>query len=313
MRNAFAQEATVIAATNDKVVLLSGDIGNRLFDDFKEQAPDRFFNCGVAEANMMTVAAGMALSGLRPIVYTITPFATTRCLEQIRNDVCYQKAPVTIVGVGSGLGYASLGPTHQSMEDIALLRAMPELRIICPGDPWEARAAIRSVLDSEEPAYIRLGKKGEPSIGSSDQPFAIGRSTVLRMGSEICVISTGTATASALRAAEQLASMQISVNVMHMHTVKPLDTAALDRVFRKFPIVASLEEHGRAGGMGSAIAEWLCDQESGLARLHRFGGESRFLHEAGDRDHVLRKNGLLPDQIAQRLARIWHESVNCAP
>jgi len=313
MRNAFAQEITAIAATNDKVVLLSGDIGNRLFDDFKELAPDRFFNCGAAEANMMTVAAGMALSGLRPVVYTITPFVTTRCLEQIRNDVCYQRAPVTIVGVGSGLGYASLGPTHQSMEDIALLRTMPGLNVICPGDPWEVKAAIRSVLDIEEPSYIRLGKKGEPAIHSSDQPFEIGRSTVLRTGSDVCLISTGTATANALRAAEQLATVPISVSVVHMHTVKPLDTRALDHVFHKFPIVASLEEHGLVGGMGSAIAEWLSDQEPGLARLHRFGGENLFLHEAGDRNYVQQKHGLLPEQIAQRLARSWDASVNCAP
>jgi transketolase len=125
MRNAFAEEITKIGAADDRVVLLSGDIGNRLFDDFKDRAPDRFFNCGVAEANMMSVAAGMALSGLRPVVYTITPFVTTRCLEQIRDDVCYHKAPVTIVGVGSGLGYASLGATHQSLEDIAFLRRLP--------------------------------------------------------------------------------------------------------------------------------------------------------------------------------------------
>ena len=126
MRNAFAEEITKISLIDDTVTLLSGDIGNRLFDSFKEQNANRFFNCGVAEANMMGVAAGLATSGLRPVVYTITPFTTTRCLEQIKIDACYHNLPITIVGTGSGLAYASLGPTHHSCEDIGVLKAFPQ-------------------------------------------------------------------------------------------------------------------------------------------------------------------------------------------
>ena len=144
MRNAFADELTKLGDEDPRVVMLSGDIGNRLFDKFKDKHPARFFNCGVAEANMMGVAAGMAMNGLRPVAYTITPFVTTRCLEQIRTDVCYHEAPVTIVAVGAGLAYAGLGPTHHACEDISFLRSIPNMVVICPGDAHGgARGAAR--------------------------------------------------------------------------------------------------------------------------------------------------------------------------
>jgi transketolase len=144
MRNAFADELTKLGDQDSRVVMLSGDIGNRLFDKFKAKHPARFFNCGVAEANMMGVAAGMAMNGLRPVAYTITPFVTTRCLEQIRTDVCYHEAPVTIVAVGAGLAYAGLGPTHHACEDISFLRSIPNMVVICPGDAFEVRAALQA-------------------------------------------------------------------------------------------------------------------------------------------------------------------------
>ena len=139
MRNAFAAAITDLAATDERIVLLSGDIGNRLFDKYRDRCPDRFYNCGVAEANMTGMAAGLALSGLRPFTYTITPFATTRVIEQIRVDICYHDVPVVIVGTGSGLSYASLGPTHHSCEDVGILRCFPNLTVLCPADSADAR------------------------------------------------------------------------------------------------------------------------------------------------------------------------------
>ena len=176
MRNAFADELTKLGNDDPRVVMLSGDIGNRLFDKFKDEHPTRFFNCGVAEANMMGVAAGMGMNGLKPVAYTITPFVTTRCLEQIRTDVCYHDAPVTIVSVGGGLSYAGLGPTHHSCEDIAFLRALPNMVVVCPGDAFEVRAALRASLKQDRPVYIRIGKKGEPVVHSGPvADFAIGK------------------------------------------------------------------------------------------------------------------------------------------
>ena len=174
MRNAFADELTKLARENDKVVLLSGDIGNKLFDNFKKIDERRFYNCGVAEANMMGVAAGMAMSGLRPVIYTITPFTTTRCFEQIRVDACYHKAPVVIVGTGSGLSYAELGPTHHSCEDLAILRVLPNMTVLAPADEVELRQCMRAALRQDGPVYIRIGKKGEKIIPKADDRFEIG-------------------------------------------------------------------------------------------------------------------------------------------
>jgi transketolase len=303
MRNAFAAEITALAAEDQRVVLLSGDIGNRLFDDYKVRAPGRFFNCGVAEANMISVAAGMALCGLRPVAYTITPFVTTRCLEQIRVDVCYHHVPVIIVGTGSGLSYASLGATHHSCEDIAFLRSLPHMTVVCPGDSVEVRQALRAALASDEPVYIRLGKKGEPVVHQQPPPFVIGKGIVLRPGTEVCLLSTGNVLPVALRAAEALGAQGVSAEVVSFHTVKPLDETLLAEAFARFEAVVTVEEHSLIGGLGGAVAEWLVDRDppGRKARLLRIGTADAFLHEAGDQEYARRCFGLTPEAIAERV------------
>ena len=203
MRNAFVQQLEQLAESDDRIVLLMGDIGNRMFDRFKARHPDRFYNCGVAEANMMSVAAGMALCGLRPIVYTIVPFVTTRCLEQIRVDVCYHQAPVIIVGVGGGLSYAGLGTTHHSCEDIAFLRVLPHMKVVCPGDSFEVRAALAEALGQDSPVYLRLGKKGEPVVHDRLPDLEIGKGLTLRRGDEIVILSTGNLLPTAVEVSER--------------------------------------------------------------------------------------------------------------
>ena len=205
MRNAFADEITRLGTADRRVVLLSGDIGNKLFDKFKQSNEGRFFNCGVAEANMMGVAAGMALSGLRPVIYTITPFTTTRCFEQIRVDACYHEAPVIIVGTGAGLAYAELGPTHHSCEDLAILRVLPNITVLAPADEIELRLCLRAALDLPGPVYMRIGKKGEPIVHKKDLALEIGRSITVQNGSDVCLISTGTMLPVVMSAAQALA------------------------------------------------------------------------------------------------------------
>ena len=202
MRNAFAATITALAAKDDRVVVLSGDIGNRLFDAFKDRHPARFYNCGVAEGNMTGMAAGMAMCGLRPFTYTITPFATTRVMEQIRIDVCYHNLPVTIVGTGSGLSYASLGPTHHSVEDVAFLRALPNLTVVCPADAAEVHAALAAILKIDGPVYLRLGKKGEPVVHQEPPAMVIGRGLTLREGRDVCLLGLGNMVAPSLEAAD---------------------------------------------------------------------------------------------------------------
>jgi transketolase len=300
VRNAFADEITSLARSDPRVVLLSGDIGNKLFDNVKKVDARRFYNCGVAEANMMGVAAGMAMSGLRPVVYTITPFTTTRCFEQIRVDACYHNAPVIIVGTGSGLSYAELGPTHHSLEDLAILRTLPGMRVTAPCDAAELRGVLRAALREDGPVYIRIGKKGEPVIHAQVPDLRIGKAIPVREGTDVALLSAGTMMPEVLAAADQLAKQGVQARVVSFHTIKPLDAAMLAEVFAQTRLVATVEEHGLIGGLGGAVAEWKAESQASV-RLLRFGTPDTFLHEVGSQEYARRIFGLTSDVIAARV------------
>ena len=302
MRNAFAKEVTRLAKEDERIVLLSGDIGNRLFDDFKAVCPDRFYNCGVAEANMIGVAAGLAMNGFRPICYTIAPFVTYRCIEQIRVDLCYHDVPVTIVGTGSGLAYASLGATHHSCEEVGMLRLLPEMVVMAPADSEEVRVTLRAALAQPHPAYIRIGKKGEPDIHTGPlDDFSIGRAILLREGREVSIFASGSTVSLALQAADLLAAEGLTPAVWSFPTVKPLDTLTLRTAFLSDKWVVTLEEHSRLGGLGSAVAEWVSDQVPLNARLLRIGTADSFYHEIGSQKDARQHFGLTPEIIARTL------------
>lgn len=305
MRNAFADEIRKLALADPRIVLLSGDIGNRMFDDFKQSCPGRFYNCGVAEANMTGMAAGLALCGLRPVTYTIATFNTARCLEQIRLDLCYHDLPVIIVGTGAGLAYADNGPTHITCEDIAWLRAIPGMTVICPADSRELRAALRAALAHDGPVYLRIGKKGEPDVYSTDPDFNLGRAIVVRPGKRVCLIGTGSIVHSAVAAADMLKRSGIAPQVVSMHTIKPLDTAFLAEIAQGFSLIVTVEEHGVVGGLGGAIAEWLADHHaSPSVRLVRLGVSDRFLDVASNQQHAKEIFGLTPEGIATRVREL---------
>jgi len=302
MRNAFAKEITRLAAADERVVLLSGDIGNNLFEDLKQVGERHFLNCGIAEANMIGVAAGMAMSGLRPIVYTITPFTTTRCFEQIRVDLCYHEAPVTIVGTGSGLSYAELGPTHHSLEDIAILRSLPGMTVMAPCDIREMQAGLRAALRHDGPVYIRIGKKGEPNIHAADIDLTIGKAIELQAGDDIALLATGVIMPEALKAAEILSERGLSVGVASFPSVKPLDTAYLEDVTKRSKLLVTIEEHGRIGGFGSAVAEWRAGRRNGPPLL-MLGASDEFLHVIGDQNFARDIYGLTAEKIAASVTR----------
>lgn len=307
MRNAFADEVFKIAQEDDRLILLSGDIGNKLFDKFKTLGHSRFFNCGVAEANMMGVAAGMALSGLRPFVYTITPFTTTRCFEQIRVDVCYHNAPVVIVGTGSGLSYADLGPTHHSLEDLAIIRSLPGMRVFAPCDSTELRLVLRAVLQDSAPAYIRIGKKGEANIHSSVPDVVIGKALRIRQGSSIALLCAGNMMSETIKAADMLNEAGISVEVMSFHTVKPLDESYLEYAARRFSLIVTIEEHSRIGGFGSAVAEWRSKVNAHFKHL-AFGTPDEFMHEVGSQKYAREKFGLTAENITNIVKNTFFQS-----
>jgi transketolase len=314
MRNAFSDELTRLGDDDERVVMLSGDIGNRLFDKFKDRHPERFFNCGVAEANMTGLAAGLAMNGLRPVTYTIAPFVTTRCLEQIRTDLCYHNLPVTIVAVGAGLAYAGLGPTHHACEDIAFLRSLPNMRVVCPGDAWEVRAALRATMRQDSPVYIRMGKRGEPVVHAGPvEDFAIGRAITIVEGDEVCLLSTGNMLPEAVAAGERLRAHGISARIVSFHTVKPLDAAMLDDALDNFALVVTIEEHSLIGGFGAAVAEWAVDRGRDTRKLLRIGTPDAFFKESGEQEHARERLGLTGHQIADRvLARLSNRKADLA-
>lgn len=305
MRNAFAKEMTALAKDFPELVLLTGDLGNKLFDDYKQQYPDRFYNCGVAEANMTSVAAGLAMCGLKPVTYSIAPFNTLRCLEQIKIDVCYHNLPVILVGVGAGLSYSELGPTHQSCEDISIMRSLPGMTVVCPGDAVEVRLALKSAVTLGKPVYLRLGKKNEPVVHKTEPEFIIGEAITLQQGKDICLISTGNVLPLVVKAAGQLEKKGFSATVVSMHTVKPLDNKLLENAFRRYSLVATIEEHSLIGGLGSAIAEWMTENKIENKKLFSFGCQDRFVSLSNRQDSVRESFGLTQDRIVTRILNFF--------
>lgn len=308
MRNAFADEITALAAVDPRIVLLSGDIGNRLFDKFKAQFPDRFINVGVAEANMIGIAAGLALGGMRPVTYTIASFAVYRAYEQIRVDVGYHNLPVVMVGTGGGLAYAANGPTHHSCEDAAVLRVIPNMSLGCPGDAHELRALLRDSFKQSGPVYLRIGKKGEPLIHKNVPDLPLGRSFEVKSGHDIAILSCGTLLPEVVAAADVLMQQNLSAAVISVPTVKPLDESRLRDVFATRDLVVTVEEHSRAGGLGGAVAEWLADQPPQRARLLRLGTPDAFLHEAGEQEHAREVCGLMAASMAASIHSAWSKT-----
>ena len=292
MRDALARELTRLAAADDRLVVLAGDIGNHLFDDFKRLFAERFYNCGIAEANMTGVAAGLAQTGLRPVTYTIAPFNTVRCLEQIRVDVCYQNLPVIIVGLGAGLSYSDQGATHQALEDLAVLRSLPNLSIVCPADPVEVGLALRAAFKHDGPVYLRLGKKKEPVIHEQEPDWVLGRGLVIRTGKDLALISTGNILPEVIGAAALLEKEGLSAEIVNMATVKPLDLDLLEDIFARFPLVATIEEHSLIGGLGSSVAEWMADRGPVSTELLRFGVPDTFLCGVGNQAAARKKFSL---------------------
>jgi transketolase len=265
MRTAFIDTLTNLAQKNDKIWLLCGDLGYSVLEKFALQFPNRYVNVGIAEQNMAGVAAGLALCGKVVFIYSIANFPTLRCLEQIRNDICYHKANVKIVAVGGGFTYGAQGYTHHGTEDLAIMRTLPNMTVIAPGDPLEAAEATKAIAGLDGPCYLRLGKAGEPVIHGNQVNFEIGKAIMLKDGRDVTLISSGNSLQSVTQAAKELEDQGISARILSMHTLKPIDTAAIIKASAETSSIISVEEHGVIGGLGSAIAEVLAKSRSKVA------------------------------------------------
>ena len=298
MRKAFIKALTEEAAKDKRIWLLTGDMGFSVFEDFAARYPDRFLNAGVAEANMTGVAAGLALSGLAPYIYSITPFVTMRNFEQLRIDVCYQNQSVRVIGGGAGLCYGSAGGTHHSLEDISLMRSLPNMTVICPGDPHEVTAAVRYSLEHTGPLYIRLGRDGDPLVHAGDVTLRPGKAITLREGTGVTLIATGNILGNALKAADELQKQGVSVRLISMPFVRPIDREAILSAAIETRALFTIEEHSLIGGLGSAVAEVLA--ESGKpVQFRRLAIPDRFFKEVGSQEYLRELVGLSPTGIAK--------------
>ena len=262
MRTEFIDELTRLAAEDDRICLVVGDLGFGVVQDFARRFPDRFLNAGIAEQSMTGVAAGWALSGKVVFTYSIANFPTLRCLEQIRNDACDHRADVKVAAVGGGFAYGALGASHHATEDLAILRALPGIAVVAPGDTVEARLATRAVADLPGPCYLRLGRAGEPTVHAAEPDFRLGRAITVRDGDDLTLISTGGMLKATVEAADLLAAEGFMARVLSMHTLRPLDDEAVERAAVETGALVTVEEHsvdrrarrrgrrgpGRAGG-----------------------------------------------------------------
>jgi transketolase len=289
VRTAFFNALMELAELDPRIYLVVGDLGFGLVEPFMSRFPQRFVNAGIAEQNMSGIAAGLALSGKIVFIYSIANFPTLRCLEQIRNDICYHRANVKIVAVGGGFSYGSLGMSHHATEDLAIMRALPEMVTVAPGDPLEAAMATVAVAGSPGPCYLRLGRAGEPTIHHAPIEFCLGKAITVRHGDDLTLISTGAMLPLALEVAQKL---PWQTRVLSMHTLKPLDEDAVMRAARETAVIFTLEEHTIIGGLGGAVAETLAEASELSVRFKRLGLPPVFSSHVGNQEYLRIRYGL---------------------
>jgi len=299
MRGAFFQALMEVARQDSRVHLVVGDLGFGVVEPFAREFPRQFLNAGVAEQNMTGVAAGLALAGKVVYTYSIANFPTLRCLEQIRNDICYHEANVKVVAVGGGFAYGSLGMTHHATEDLAIMRALPGMTVVAPGDPYEAAAATKALAIHPGPAYLRLGRAAEPSVHDGTPPFQIGKAIRVVAGTELTLVSTGGMLQSTVQAAQLLARQGISAEVLSMHTIKPLDHGSIMNAARQTGAILTVEEHSALGGLGGAVAEVLAESSHRDARFRRIALPSEFSKVVGSQEYQRLQFGLTPESIVR--------------
>ena len=302
-RDAYGRALVRLGAIHPEMVVLDADLSKSTKTaDFAKAYPERFIRLGVAEQNLMGTAAGMALAGKIPFASSFAIFATGRAFEQIRNSIAYPRLKVRIAATHAGISVGEDGASHQSIEDVALMRVLPHMTVIVPADARETEKVIEASLDWEGPIYIRMGRLAVPTVYTDDYEYIIGQAVQLRDGSEATIIANGLMVPEALQAAEILQQEQLSVRVINMHTVKPLDREAIIRAARETGAIVTAEEHSIIGGLGSAVAEVLVEEYP--VPMHRVGLMDCF-GESGDPGELLEKYGL----TASHIVEVVHEII----
>ncbi len=296
-RNYYGKALAELAKEDPNVVVMDADLaGSTKTSEFQKVCPERFVEVGIAESNMIGIASGLAASGKKVFASTFGVFATGRCWEQIRLGVAYPKLNVKIVATHCGISVGEDGASHQALEDIAIMRAIPNMAVIAPADAYEAYAATKALAKYDGPAYMRMGRADFPTILPEDTEFVIGKATVLRQGKDVTIVGCGQMVSSCLEAAEMLAKDGIDAEVINMSTIKPLDSETLMASVGKTGCCVTAEEHSIIGGLGSAVAE--CLAETGPAPLERVGTRDTF-GESGKPEELMVKYGLTANDIVE--------------
>ncbi len=306
MRNAFAEALYDVARHDDRVAIVVADISPAgPMAKFQQECGERFINVGVAEQSMIGICAGLALKGMRPFAYTIATFTLYRPFEMVRDDLCYQNLPVTVVGMGAGVIYSTLGGTHHTQEDIAIAGALPNMQILTACDPLEVREMTRfCAQDNKGPLYFRLGKAGEPILtDKAVEPFEFGKLRMIRRGKtkDVCILSHGIIMKMAMQVADEMEKGGASVSVVNAHTLKPLDVEGVARVLRDYKRVIVVEEHAPQGGLAPRTKQIAWDTQA-PCKLHTFTLKDEFIHCYGSHDDLLAAHGLSKPQILAAVA-----------
>ena len=302
MRRTCLASVYELAQHDERIVFIGSDLGPGVLDEMKTEMPGRWFMEGISEQNMIGMAAGLAMEGYIPYVNTIATFITRRCYEQVALDLCLHNLPVRLIGNGGGLVYAPLGPTHLAIEDMAIMRSLPNMTVVAPTDADEMRRFMEMTPDHPGPVYIRLAKGGDEIVSRDEDGFQIGKAILLRDPAEVLIVATGVMVNRVLAAAEALSEKEIGCGVLNMHTVKPLDTEQLLELVSKVRLVVTVEEHTLPGGLGSAVVETLADHlGTSQPAILRLGIPDTFAAEYGSQDSLLETYGLQPDGIATRI------------
>lgn len=303
MRDTFVKTLVEIAKEEKSIELVTGDLGFGVLKPFWEQLPDQFTNAGIAEQNMTTVAAGMALEGKTVFTYSIGNFPTLRCLEQVRNDCAYHNANVKIVCVGGGFVYGSLGMSHHATEDIAILRALPDVVVMAPGDLVEAQEATKAIAQYKGTCYLRLGRGGEKRIHDRIENFQIGKAIRVHDGEKVAIFSTGAIFEEVQGAYDLLKQKGISPAVYTFPTVKPIDKEIISKCAAHFDLIVTCEEHNVVGGFGSAVAEVMAEMPAKRAYLMRIGMQDMYATRVGNQAYLREQYGMSAKQIAEKIVK----------
>lgn len=285
MRNHLINKITEFAGQNENIMLITADLGFSVIEKFKERFPNRYINVGIAEQNMATVAAGLALEGNTVFIYSIGNFPTLRCIEQIRNDICYHNANVKILAVGSGFAYGTLGMTHHATEDLAIMRALPNMKVFTPCDSISAEAIAQDICRINGPCYVRLERGGEPGIFSKDEKFKIGKLKEIRKGYYIAVITIGTVINEAIKAADILREQNKNISVYGVYSLKPIDKEQILEIAKEHKYIITVEEHQITGGLGSTIAEIIAENNMNT-KIIRLGLNDEFTSVVGNQEYL---------------------------